>query len=226
MFFKETLETHRPPLREDASKEEVRAVLLRSGERKSPCWPLVRMVKSSNSRSNSKKSTKSEPLKSEAKTPPADDKKVSTPKRGRDAKAKENKSTTPTAPATPEVVQSLPFSDPPLGDVDDFVKEHPLYKHMVVTVYQIVRDLHIKQDVTNIEIVDGRRWGRRQYFIKATSRIDGVKRLMVPFGLDEDIDLPWIHSLCLESERNDMALVVCLHTPESIVYETIHSELP
>ena len=53
-----------------------------------------------------------------------------------------------------------------------------------------------------------------------------VKRLMVPFGLDEDIDLPWIHSLCLESERNDMALVVCLHTPESIVYETIHSELP
>ena len=127
---------------------------------------------------------------------------------------------TPVAPA----VESLPFTDLPLGDVDEFVKEHPLYKHMVVTVYQIVRDLHIKQEVTNIEIVDGRRWGRKQYFIKATSRIDGVERLMVPFGLDEEVDLPWIHSLCLESERNNLSL--CVSSRESIVYETIHTELP
>ena len=45
-------------------------------------------------------------------------------------------------PGTPAALSSLPFSDPPLGDVDAFVKDFPLYKHMVVTVYQIVRDLH------------------------------------------------------------------------------------
>lgn len=129
-------------------------------------------------------------------------------------------------PGTPAALSSLPFSDPPLGDVDEFVKDFPLYKHMVVTVYQIVRDLHIKQEVTNIEIVDGRRWGRKQYFIKATSRIDGRQRLLVPIGLDEDVALPWIHSLCEESERNDVTLFICLHTPESIVYETLHTELP
>jgi hypothetical protein len=128
--------------------------------------------------------------------------------------------------ATPAPMVSLPFSDPPLGDVDEFVKDHPLYKHMVVTVYQIVRDLHIKQEVTNIEIVDGKRWGRKQYFIKAASRMDRKQRLMVPVGLDEELDLAWIHGLCSETEKQGIVLYICLHTPETIVYETLHTELP
>ena len=128
--------------------------------------------------------------------------------------------------ATPAPTVSLPFSDPPLGDVDEFVKDHPLYKHVVVTVYQIVRDLHIKQEVTNIEIVDGKRWGRKQYFIKATSRMDRRQRLMVPVGLDEELDLAWIHGLCSETEKQGIVLYICLHTPETIVYETLHTELP
>ena len=121
---------------------------------------------------------------------------------------------------------SLPFSDPPLPDIDNFVKLYPLYNHIIVTIYQIVRDLHIKQEVTGIEILNGSKWNRNQYFIRATNRSTGRKRLLIPIHLDEEIDLPWIHKLTAETEKEGMDLFMCLHTPESIIYETLHTTLP
>ena len=185
------------------------------------------MARSTPSAAGSKKA-KSVKKSAIAKTPPESKKKARVNTSGSSASTPQTPAlSNASAPeATPTALVSLPFEDPPLGDVDEFVKEHSLYKHMVVTVYQIVRDLHLKQEVTNIEIVDGSRWGRKQYFIKATSRVDGKQRLMVPISLDEDVDLYWIHSLCTESEKNGVALFICLHTPESIVYESLHTELP
>ena len=125
-----------------------------------------------------------------------------------------------------EASTTLPFSDPPLPTIDEFVKLYPRYNHIIVTVYQIVRDLHIKQEVTGIKILNGNKWNRKQYFIQCTTRSTGKERLMIPLGLDEEIDLPWIHKLTEEIEKKGMDLYICLHTPESIIYETLNTILP
>ena len=90
----------------------------------------------------------------------------------------------PTAPVL------LPFIGE-LGSVDEFAQKHGRYPACIVTVYQIVRDLHIKQELTEIEVIDARRWERKEYFIQARSRSTGKYRLMVPFYLDAELDLPW-----------------------------------
>ena len=74
-------------------------------------------------------------------------------------------------PAKP--LATIPFTELPLGTVDQFQQLHPLHDHCIVTIYQIVRDLHIKQDVADIEIVDGTPWGQDGYFIEARSRNTG-----------------------------------------------------
>jgi hypothetical protein len=89
-----------------------------------------------------------------------------------------------------EIVQ-LPWTEPELKDLDGFVCKNSLYPACVVTIYQIVRDLHIKQEVSDIVVVDGLKWQRKEYFIKARTRLSGKVRLMVPFYLDAEIDLPW-----------------------------------
>lgn len=85
---------------------------------------------------------------------------------------------------------TIPFTDE-LGNVDEFSLKHPQYPACIVTVYQIVRDLHIKQELAEIEILDGKAWQRNEYFIRAKVRLTGKLRLMIPFYLDAEIDLPW-----------------------------------
>jgi hypothetical protein len=61
----------------------------------------------------------------------------------------------------------------------------------VCTVYQIVRDIFIKHELDEIEIIDGVRYGRPEYFIRAISKMSRKSRLMIPFHLDGEIDLEW-----------------------------------
>jgi hypothetical protein len=91
----------------------------------------------------------------------------------------------------PNKVILLPWNEPELGTVDVFASDNPLYPACVVTVYQIVRDLHIKQELIEISVIDGSKWGVKEYFILARTRLHGHPRLMVPFYLDSEIDLPW-----------------------------------
>lgn len=88
-------------------------------------------------------------------------------------------------------IAQLPWTEPELGTVDEFVTQNPEYPACIVTIYQIVRDLHIKQEVVEILVVDGKRWHRNEYFIQARTRLSGNLRLMVPYYLDAEIDLPW-----------------------------------
>ena len=125
-----------------------------------------------------------------------------------------------------EPKQAIPFLELPLGTVDEFQEEHPLHDHCIVTIYQIVRDLHIKQEVVNIEVIDGTPWGQDGYFIEARSRNTGKMRLMVPFHLDAEIDLAWLRKLARSCEDKDEELYLCIHTPESIIYELISTVLP
>lgn len=85
----------------------------------------------------------------------------------------------------------IPFAEPPLGTVDDFVERNPLYPACIVTLYQIVRDLYIKQDLIELTIINASKWQRNEYFIQGRTRMSGNLRLLVPFYLDAEIDLPW-----------------------------------
>ena len=111
----------------------------------------------------------------------------------------------------------LVWAEPPLGTVDEFQQMHPKYNHCIVTLYQIVRDMHIKQEVVDITVVDGAEWGTEGYFLRVRGAATGKGRLMVPFHLDAEIDLPWLHSLAESCSARDEELYLCIHTPESIM---------
>ena len=94
-------------------------------------------------------------------------------------------------PSKSKLQPLLPWTEPELGTVDDFESQNNLYPACIVTIYQIIRDLHIKQEVIEIRVVDGTKWCRGEYFIEARTRASDTLRLMVPFYLDAEIDLPW-----------------------------------
>ena len=104
-----------------------------------------------------------------------------------------------------------------LPDLDVFAKKHSKYPHCIVTVYQIIRDLHIKQEMYDLQLVDASKWGKMEYFIEGNSRSDGKKRMLAPFYLDAEIDLPWLTKLSLLCQDNDQELYLCIHTPETIM---------
>ena len=83
------------------------------------------------------------------------------------------------------------WTEPELSSLDDFASMNSKYEHCIVTVYQIVRDLHIKQEVAEIQLIDASIWNINEYFIEGMTRISGMKRLMVPMYLDAEIDLVW-----------------------------------
>jgi hypothetical protein len=109
------------------------------------------------------------------------------------------------------------WAEPPLGTIDQFQQLYSQYDHCIVTIYQIVRDLHIKQEVVDIEVIDGHSWNLEQYFLRGKALSTNKQRLMVPFHLDAEIDLPWLHNLAQNCDENDEELYLCIHTPESIM---------
>lgn len=94
-------------------------------------------------------------------------------------------------PSKSKLQPLLPWTEPELGTVDDFESQNHLYPACIVTIYQIIRDLHIKQEVIEISVVDGSKWSKSEYFIQARTRASDTLRLMIPFYLDAEIDLPW-----------------------------------
>jgi len=121
---------------------------------------------------------------------------------------------------------SIPFREPPIGTVDEFQKLHPKYDASIVTLHQIMRDLHLKQDLVNIKIVDGEPWDQEGYFIEGFSRSEGKTRLLVPLYLDAEIDLVWLRKLAAACEEESKTLYICIHTPESVIYTDVTTELP
>ena len=109
------------------------------------------------------------------------------------------------------------WNEPVLGTLNDFAKSNSKYPYCIVTLYQIIRDLHIKQEVVDIKIIDGKKWGRQEYFIGCRARSNDVERLLIPFHLDADIDLPWLQMVAAECKAKDKDLYLCIHTSETIM---------
>ena len=110
-----------------------------------------------------------------------------------------------------------PWSEPPLGSLTTFASRNSKYPYCIVTLYQIIRDLHIKQEVVDIKVIDGKKWGRQEYFIGCKARSNDVERLLIPFHLDADIDLPWLQKVALECKEANRDLYLCIHTSETIM---------
>ena len=105
-----------------------------------------------------------------------------------------------------------------LGSLDDFAGRFDKYEVSVCIIYQIIRDIFVKQELNEIEIVDGMlEYGRSEYFIKAYSKASKKFRLMVPFHLDAEIDLDWLQKLALECQKDSTELYICLYTAETIM---------
>ena len=109
------------------------------------------------------------------------------------------------------------WNEPVLGSLNDFAKSNSKYPYCIVTLYQIIRDLHIKQEVVDIKVIDGKKWGRQEYFIGCKARSNDVERLLIPFHLDADIDLPWLQMVALECKGKERELYLCIHTAETIM---------
>lgn len=132
-----------------------------------------------------------------------------------------------------------------LLSLEEFAGRFPLYDACICTIYQIVRDIFVKQDLDGIEILDGKEFGRQEYFIRARQKTSDVMRLMVPFHLDGEVDLEWcvnliiliffkvwkvsstylfiyllgfvnrLHYLALNCYKDSTELYICLHTAET-----------
>jgi hypothetical protein len=89
----------------------------------------------------------------------------------------------------PEIREVL--AEERLVDLDTFATVNSKYPACIVATYQLFRDIYVKQELDSIDIIDGDRWGRMEYFIEATVKATGKKRLLIPFFLDAEIDLPW-----------------------------------
>jgi len=105
-----------------------------------------------------------------------------------------------------------------LSTMDDFVTLHNKYPHCVVTIYQILRDLYVKQDVSAYEILDAFKWGKNEYFLQCDRPSTGNKtHIMVPFHLDADIDLTWLQGVVADCDKHGRGVTLCVHTPETIM---------
>ena len=120
-----------------------------------------------------------------------------------------------------EVAQRVPARTvPELSTMDDFVAMHSTYPHCVVTIYQILRDLYVKQDVSNYEVLDAHsRWGKSEYFLLCDRPSPAVNEthLLIPYHLDADIDLAWLEGVVADCNKEGWGVVLCVHTPETIM---------
>lgn len=112
-------------------------------------------------------------------------------------------------------------------DLDSFAAIHEKYPKNIVSVYQIFRDLFIKQELTDIAIVDGLDCGLGSYFIEGKSiSNDGRKKIFVPVHLDSEIDLKWVQSMAQECQKLQKDIYICVYTQETIIYQIVTIDLP
>ena len=75
--------------------------------------------------------------------------------------------------------------------IDMFAKSFGKYPFSIVSVYQLYRDLTIKNELHDINIVDGLPLlGIEQYIIEGLTK-SNEKRILITFQLDSNIDLIW-----------------------------------
>lgn len=122
-------------------------------------------------------------------------------------------------------MQRIDLND--LPSLDNFAESFDnKYLNSVVPMYQIVRDLALKQEVYDIKLIDGDKYGRNEYMMHCTVRSNEQKRIYLPLSINGDIDIIWLRQFSSQCTFTSTELYLCIIAPDSIIYEMITTELP
>lgn len=84
---------------------------------------------------------------------------------------------------TDNVLQSILFTE--------FSTIYDKYPSHCTSIYHIIRDLFIKNEVENINIFDGMVYKFSNYMIECQILKKGNKRILLPHSIELDLDLLW-----------------------------------
>ncbi len=74
--------------------------------------------------------------------------------------------------------------------LDELADIYDKYPASIVALHQILKDVHGKQELSELEVVDGELHGMDLYFLQG-SLINGHKRILMPLAFDGIIDIIW-----------------------------------
>ena len=131
----------------------------------------------------------------------------------------------------PKVIDNIdnrdPFLEPPLPSLDTFASKYDLHDHCIVACYHIYRDLHIKRELNNLDLINAKKYGKNEYFIQGTLREPPNKtRIMIPCHLDADVDLHWLQEVASKLTNTKTEVQLVIHTAETVIYQNVHIDLP
>lgn len=105
-----------------------------------------------------------------------------------------------------------------------FSKDCERHPHSVYPVYQILRDLFIKQKYHEVEIVAGGQWHVDRFLLLA-SRQNIPLVLYFPAHIDENLDLDRLHQIGHEMTKLNVKLCLAVVSPETIIYQMVATSL-
>jgi hypothetical protein len=73
-----------------------------------------------------------------------------------------------------------------------FLEKYPLYPFQASLCYKIYKDISLKREVTDLELVDGATIHLpNSYFLKGKIFNSDSERLYIPIHVDSEVDLEW-----------------------------------
>mmetsp|Transcript_15856 Transcript_15856/g.23882 ORF Transcript_15856/g.23882 Transcript_15856/m.23882 type:complete len:131 (-) Transcript_15856:342-734(-) len=93
----------------------------------------------------------------------------------------------------------------------------PIYPCHIYPLFQIIRDLCIKDEYCEANILDGQRWGFDRYVIQATLSDSEFCRVLLPVYLDEMLDIQRFENMVACCGSSEIYLTIL--SPESIIYQ-------
>jgi len=103
-----------------------------------------------------------------------------------------------------------------------FVAVHNKYPINAFTIYLIFRDLKIKNELSNIRILDiFQNFGISEYVIVGENS-ESVTRIIYPVRLEDNVNLSVLHTLSSGFEE----LYLCIHSADTMIYQSVSCSLP
>jgi hypothetical protein len=74
--------------------------------------------------------------------------------------------------------------------LDELAEIYDKYPASIVALHQILKDVSGKQELSQLEVVDGEVYGMHMYFLQGVLS-SGNKRILMPLAFDGIIDIIW-----------------------------------
>mmetsp|Transcript_33689 Transcript_33689/g.34316 ORF Transcript_33689/g.34316 Transcript_33689/m.34316 type:complete len:131 (-) Transcript_33689:110-502(-) len=108
-----------------------------------------------------------------------------------------------------------------LACIDEFFSSYP---KSTFALYQIARDLYIKNQDISIRLLDAVEFGYSGYIIEKRKGIED--EFYLPISIDDDIDLNKLLLLTQYCTQQRKGLLICIYTKETIIYQRVSLQLP